>query len=435
MKTKIIILGVLVVASLGNILAEDITLKDGTVLAGAKIMKFDGSEVRIMHNGGIAKVGIKALPDDLQKKVSEMPGSQPTNPANPAATQTPKIADQPTTRAGQAASPAVILISGDNSSGSGFIVNTGGKTYLYTAAHVLTGMDKPTFKTPEGIDVKIPSMNSLEISDDPKIVDVVRIPLAGALPPGFQLATDAAVDDDIVAYGNSGGESVVTALNGKIVGIGPNEIEVDAKVVPGNSGGPIVRKGTNSIVGLVTRAVKKPTDIWIKDTPFEGVRRFAARPERVAKWTQTTLHGLREQGKRIERMRTETLAIAAVLDLDYFTDGVDAPTIQKGDFSVREVLKLAAPTKVGATVNGAVATLNATLRANSSIKLAEVASKQAYGKFFGDIYQAAKSGVTDMSKSDFFQYNREAYQVEVDLRKEVTAEMLKIAREVHGASF
>lgn len=425
-----LLVGVLAVV-VGTVFAEDIVLKDGTTLAGAKIMRVDGNEVRIMHSGGIAKVVIEALPDDLRKRIAETPTTKAPTPQPVQSTPT----QVPTSRAGQAASPAVVLITGENSSGSGFIVNAGGKNYIYTAVHVLTGMDKPTFKGPDGSEIKIPPMNKIEVSDDPKISDVARIPLTGPCPPGFTLGSTAAIDDDVTAYGNSGGQFVVTALDGKIVGIGPNEVEVDAKVIPGNSGGPIVRKGTNEILGLVTRAVRRPKDIWIKDTPFEGVRRFAARPERVEKWAQTTLYGIREQGKRIDRMRTDTLAIASTIFLDYFTDGVDAPETQKGDFSVRDVLKIAAVTKTGAIVNSAVATLNSTLRANSAIKLSAVSSKQAYGAFFGTIYQAARSDITDASKGDFFPFNREAYQIEVDLRKEVTAEMLKIAREVHGASF
>ena len=48
------------------------------------------------------------------------------------------------------------------------------------------------------------------------------------------------IGDKITVHGNSGGGGVVTRIQGKVLGVGPNLVEVDAEFVQGNSGCPIL---------------------------------------------------------------------------------------------------------------------------------------------------------------------------------------------------
>lgn len=79
----------------------------------------------------------------------------------------------------------------------------------------------------------------------------------------------------VYTFGNSDGSGVVTSLRGKIVGIGPDRIEVDIPFVQGNSGGAIIAED-GTVCGVATYAtINSDPDNWLKKgTRFNKVRRF-----------------------------------------------------------------------------------------------------------------------------------------------------------------
>jgi len=92
------------------------------------------------------------------------------------------------------------------------------------------------------------------------------------------------IGEAVSVFGNSEGGGVATSISGKLVGIGPVLIEIDAAFVRGNSGSPILDpKG--EVLGVATFAVRDadPND-WVKQgTRFTQVRRFGVRLN-DAKW-------------------------------------------------------------------------------------------------------------------------------------------------------
>jgi len=86
------------------------------------------------------------------------------------------------------------------------------------------------------------------------------------------------IGDPVVVLGNSDGRGVVTEIRGKVIGVGPREIEVDAAFVIGNSGSPVLDRH-GRVIGIATylRDCRDDED-WSKaDTRFNGIRRFALR--------------------------------------------------------------------------------------------------------------------------------------------------------------
>ena len=81
--------------------------------------------------------------------------------------------------------------------------------------------------------LKIPDVAakySLEVMDDP--------------------LNNAKVGAPVTVPGNSLGAGVTLQINGKLLGIGPALVEVDAKFVPGNSGSPIIDRRSGQVIGM-----------------------------------------------------------------------------------------------------------------------------------------------------------------------------------------
>ena len=171
----------------------------------------------------------------------------------------------------EAAKDKLAVITCGDKAGSGFIVRDGGKPYLFTNRHVVQS-GAVLAQRLDGTRIE------LGPRDDAVGRDIVRFALAGA-SPAFELA--AGVPDigaPVVVLGNSDGRGVVTEMRGKVVGVGPREIEIDAAFVAGNSGSPVLDRH-GRVIGMATylRDCRNDED-WSKTgTRFNGIRRFALR--------------------------------------------------------------------------------------------------------------------------------------------------------------
>lgn len=176
---------------------------------------------------------------------------------------------------------SLVLITHTKGSGSGFVVEENGKTYVYTNQHVILGMRKFEMQTVSGVTLKYKTM---ELSMER---DLLRMEVDAK--KGLKISEKSGkIDDSVVVYGNSSGAGVVTELFGQIQGIGNHCIELSAKFVPGNSGSPIMNVN-KEVIGIASHAKFPKKDITVKDTRFSEVRRFAYKVKDVkwmeVKWT------------------------------------------------------------------------------------------------------------------------------------------------------
>ena len=122
----------------------------------------------------------------------------------------------------------------------------------------------------------------------------------------------------MVTPGNSEGGEVVLDTKGKVLGVGPDRIEIDNPIYHGNSGGPVIHTRTGKVIAVVTMGQKmKPTDD-LDRASFDNknsaitatMRYFGLRLDTVPKWevydwnrflTETTfLKNFREQSRCID---------------------------------------------------------------------------------------------------------------------------------------
>ena len=178
---------------------------------------------------------------------------------------------------------AMVIVEGEEGRGSAFVVKIGDKTYLVTNSHVVRGNRNVKFKNLRNAEIPAGDM---EIAD---AIDAVRMEIP-ATPHALELEPDMdkiKIGDEVIVAGNSEGEGVVREIRGKVVGIGPDRVEVDAEFVPGNSGSPILLKSTGKVIGLATY-MKFSVGAWFggRKNPFSlgEVRRFGYRLDTVEKW-------------------------------------------------------------------------------------------------------------------------------------------------------
>ena len=166
----------------------------------------------------------------------------------------------------------IVSIRTEDMAGSGFKLKVGKKIYLYTCFHCICQAEEVTVKDS---DDKILKLGELELCYER---DLVRFELPEETE-GFEIAhkEELKVNQEVVAYGDTLGGGVMTQNRGKILAIGNHKLEIDAAVLCGNSGGPVLN-AAGRVLGVVSSGSFDDT-IWSKDTRYEKVRKFAERAD------------------------------------------------------------------------------------------------------------------------------------------------------------
>ena len=166
-----------------------------------------------------------------------------------------------------------IIVAGKKT-GTGFLLRDGNRCWLYTNAHVVVGV-------PAG-DVRATLISNTVLSlgecQRAQGLDLVRFALSGPLPAFVPERNVPDIGETITILGNSDGRGVVTEIRGHVLGVGPQQVEVDAPFVAGNSGSPVLNRA-GRVVGVASylRNFRNDADWSKKNTRYNGVRRFALR--------------------------------------------------------------------------------------------------------------------------------------------------------------
>jgi S1-C subfamily serine protease len=183
---------------------------------------------------------------------------------------------------------SVFVIKGSNGSGSGFFTSLWGVPVGITNAHVYADMEAPVVLDGSGVTRNIKS--SLILKDrDIVIMELDNADGINPLPIQYQAAR-VPLKLKVYAYGNSLGDGVITKEQGNLQGIGPLKIEMDAGIVPGNSGGPVILSCNGKVIGVSTY-IKRSSglDWYLKGSKYSRhsnsdkdiVRRFAYRIDNI----------------------------------------------------------------------------------------------------------------------------------------------------------
>jgi S1-C subfamily serine protease len=213
---------------------------------------------------------------------------------------------------------ALVIVKGSEGSGSGFICSTGKGAMLFTNTHVIADITDPTVTRMDGV---IVAAGAAEVAAGR---DIARLALSEAPNHPLEVIADfnnnVRMGDAVVVLGNSGGGGVVTKIEGNIVGIGPDRIEVSAEFIPGNSGSPIIHVKTGQVIGIATYLTKRYEEFSSSNggptPPASGsnksslgavvVRRFGYRMDNAAAWEPVEWNEFRSEATRMRQISALT---------------------------------------------------------------------------------------------------------------------------------
>ena len=179
-------------------------------------------------------------------------------------------------------SNSLVFVEGQSGLGSGFVCAFGQAKFVVTNQHVIAGnpgvkftlLDRSPIRTGQIAAAVGHDIMSFALLSDAKAMEIMT-----------DVEKNAAIGDDVAVLGNSNGDRVIKPLLGKLVGIGPDRVEVTAEFVPGNSGSPIIHVKSGKVLGIATYAKIQGVDsITGKPKPQPEVKRFGFRLDSVKEW-------------------------------------------------------------------------------------------------------------------------------------------------------
>lgn len=225
---------------------------------------------------------------------------------------------------------SLVFVEDKGGAGSAFACKFGTQKFVFTNQHVVAGhpgvkltlLDQSPIVVGQAAAAVGHDILSLALLSDTKTMDMM-----------LEVEKNAAIGDEVVVLGNPDGARVIKPLVGKLVGIGPNLVEVTAEFVPGNSGSPIIHLKSGKVIGVATYLTMRDADgLSGRGTP--KVRRFGYRLDSAKQWQPIAWPAYNEEFATIERIKETTHDLGALIREMARTGGVDAsrqknPAIRK----------------------------------------------------------------------------------------------------------
>lgn len=206
-------------------------------------------------------------------------------------------------------SGALVVIEGENGSGSGFIANMKGRPFLVSNIHVMGAARGARITTVDGEKL---SLGSTAYVSQKRGIAIMPILWEG---PTLELSASlnfdkVAIGDGVIVIGGSSGVEVATRLKGVVEGLDPKKVEVSAKFMPDYRGRPIIHQELGTVIAVASHLKDFSSNSkWTQRTGFYRTRHFGYRLDGEITWEQVELSDLYEQGEAYERFEDRTIAM------------------------------------------------------------------------------------------------------------------------------
>lgn len=161
-------------------------------------------------------------------------------------------------------------------SGTGFITTYQNKKVVITNLNIIYKTVTPVIKTIDGVELKYVKML---VSKDKRNVIMFELSEeedASEITVPLELETDVTsnidIDDRVMSFGCKSNLTTITRAKGKVIGVGPVNIELASRIPYNMNGGPILSKNSGKVIGCVSLQPRNKKAKRKKSKVAEGVR-------------------------------------------------------------------------------------------------------------------------------------------------------------------
>lgn len=244
-------------------------------------------------------------PEPERSVPSPAPKPAPAPKPKPAPTEDDSIYEEEENRLIESCATRLVMLAGSNGPlGPGFFAQQEGVIRIYTSAAMISRVRHISVIGLDG--TKHPINDKLSCPDG---VHVAGLHPTGTELPHFEFAAKTEtpkVGDRVVVALVNPDTYKVTGIGGAIRGIGPDKWELDADLIPGMSGAPVLSLKSGKLIGIVTPQVAGVAADWALGTRHEESRSFAARLDHTEKWKSIDRIGFAKEAAHVERINERT---------------------------------------------------------------------------------------------------------------------------------
>ena len=249
---------------------------------------------------------------------------------------------------------ALATITGDKTSGSGFVAVSGGKLYLYTAASVIAGNSRFSISNAAG--TKFTKFGNLEVAEKTSFVRLELLESAATVPALHLADEDSRVagDTQVCCLATESGSGSIVSERGVSQGQTDDGISIDPALLQGKTGGPLLESATGKVLAIVINPATEPQhQLWSEPAgsgqPGEAPPLRANRLNRRVLWKATPIGAFLADAKKIAEYNRLT-GVAQALSVLNTSPGLGLTTTISGSFTAQSILAAAKDLPIAAEV-------------------------------------------------------------------------------------
>ena len=313
---------------------------------------------------------------------------------------------------------ALATITGDKTSGTGFVALAGGKLYLYTAASVIAGNSR--FDIANAAGTKFTKFGNLEVAEKTSFVRLEL--LESDAVPALRIADeDARVGSDthICCLATEGGSGSVAAERGIAQGQTDDIINVDLALLQGKTGGPVLESATGKVLAIIIDPGAEPQhQLWSEPASAgqsgEAGTLRACRLNRRVLWRATPIGNFLADAKKVTNYNRLTCVAQALAVLNT-SPGLGLSTTISGSHTALSILTDAKDLPIATEV----ITLQADI-ASKRLRIGEADLKKRFSSLMSSAVGQMQRSDADFDPAKFNAYHRPYAEDSIKWRKEAT---------------
>ena len=314
-------------------------------------------------------------------------------------------------KAAEGSLAAMVTVKGDGSEGRGFVMEAGGKTWLYTAASALAGSSRIEITGADGN--KLSKFGVFEVAAG---ADLARLEILDEV--ATKLAPGAMAGKGRLLGVAKGGTSIV---DGRSHEPEAAVMRVDSRVDDGDPGGPVFDGESGALVGMLVTVDEEQRDLWPMETGERRVRKAVCRLDREMEWFATDIGSFLKEAKQISDTDRITRLVMAMAAIDPAGGAAAATAGVGGGWSIEKVFAENPDMGVIKDLKSIEEWL-----ATSKMKPAEQDVNRRYASVFSQVEGASKRQMQGFDPAKFSPYHRAAATQSLDWRKQANDQLAKV---------